>query len=221
MNIQLLTGILLLSLLSATKSTKTGKEKIFPESKGQSADDEYLWPHSGSGELEEMLGTNRQTPVLNESGQRQNQQLYYYMAAPSNVPQIQPTIGQLWHNFEQSIDDGDYNIFGVQQSQLHQRDNAIVGKRKAYEFEEEEQHETWGKGSQHGGDEVKHQNSIPQNWPHQAPQAKKLPKEKTVYYNTDPIKTEPVNFKETVQKCKRLINKHKFISAAFLHFRHF
>jgi hypothetical protein len=57
----------------------------------------------------------------------------------------------------------------------------------------------------------KHLYAFAQNWPHLAPQAKKIPKDKTVYYHTYPFKTEPVNFKATVQKCKKLININKKI----------
>jgi hypothetical protein len=166
-NIQLLTGIFLLSFLSATKSTRPGKEKSsIPESEGQSAGDELLWPHSGTGGLlEEMLGTNRPPLELYESGLRQNQQQQPYnhivhggpsgSTAPSNLLQPQPTIGQDWHNFEQSIDDGNYDILGVPQSQFHKQEKAIAGKRTAYEFEEEQQPGIWGEGiGQHGGNEA-------------------------------------------------------------------
>jgi hypothetical protein len=165
MNIQLLTGILLLSCLTGTKAMDKGKGKSsIPDQKKQVYSgkvSEREWPifHSGSGGLEEIFGggSSQQMPELDQSGHRQdlttkNEMVGYGTigsAASPNAPQAQPTIGQLLKNFAQSIDDIEFedhhNIVGAQRSgkqpQQQLLDFGIEGKMKAKELEMQQQEE--------------------------------------------------------------------------------
>jgi hypothetical protein len=153
MNIQLLIGVFLLSLLVGTESTGSEKEKSSsPESERQITDDEFSWTawpmsHHGAGGLEEIFGSkaSQQMPPSDQSGQRLNLQPYNHIvyggtsgsAATLNVPQAQPTVGLHLHNFEPSISESDYDIFHALKNgkpPLEQRDDGITGKWLANEF---------------------------------------------------------------------------------------